>query len=389
MDIKTKGVGTKAGRWLILIGSLVLVVGGLKIAQGFFLPIMLAFFVATISLPITNWLISRRLPRALAVLVTVLVDFSFIVALVLLTTTLADELREKWNTRYAAEITQRVQIESASLARTLEEWGVQEAKEKIDLAVKTNLNNLQNIRFERVWDLGTGLVGRVIGFFGGFLVVLILTVFMLLESQMFEQRLEAICQARGPNIARLLSATKDIQRYLAIKTVISLATGILAGILCWAAGLDFYILWGILAHALNYIPVIGSIVAGVPPTILALIVSGVPNALVVAGGYLLINNFLGNFLEPMFVGRRFGISTLVVVVAVMFWGWVWGPLGMLMAVPITMMLKVVLEGSDEFRWISVAISADHVPGAAAKELLTAVPKPTEPALVDRSDLPAS
>ena len=326
---------------------------------------------------------------SVAVLVTVLVDFSFIVALVLLTTTLADELREKWNTRYAAEITQRVQIESASLARTLEEWGVQEAKEKIDLAVKTNLNNLQNIRFERVWDLGTGLVGRVIGFFGGFLVVLILTVFMLLESQMFEQRLEAICQARGPNIARLLSATKDIQRYLAIKTVISLATGILAGILCWAAGLDFYILWGILAYALNYIPVIGSIVAGVPPTILALIVSGVPNALVVAGGYLLINNFLGNFLEPMFVGRRFGISTLVVVVAVMFWGWVWGPLGMLMAVPITMMLKVVLEGSDEFRWISVAISADHVPGAAAKELLTAVPKPTEPALVDRSDLPAS
>lgn len=383
-----KGAGLKAGRWLILIGSLVLVVGGLKIAQGFFLPILLAFFVATVSLPITNWLIARHLPRALAVLVTVLVDFSFIVGLLVLTTSMADDLQEKWNTKYAGEISRGVHTESALLALTLAHWGVEDAEQKIDLAVKTNLENLQNIRFERVWDLGTGLVGRVVGFFGTFLVVLILTVFMLLESHMFGQRLEAVCQARGPNIARLLTATKDIQRYLAIKTAISLVTGVLAGLLCWAAGLDFYVLWGILAFALNYIPVIGSIIAGVPPTLLALIISGVPNALVVASGYILIKVTIGDFIEPMLVGRRFGISTLVIMIAVMFWGWVWGPLGMLMAVPVTMLLKVVLEGSDEFRWISVAISAEQVPGAVAKELLTAVPKPAEPPFADQSDQPA-
>jgi len=364
---------------MILIGSLVLLVAGLKAAQAFFLPIILAFFVATVSLPITNWLMKKRFPRSLAVLVTVLVDFSFIVALLLLASTLADDLQTKWNDRYAAEVTRRVQTESVSLARTLEQWGVKDAREKINVAVQRNLENLQNIRFERVWDLGTGLLGRVIGFFGAFLVVLILTIFMLLEAGMFGRRLDFISQARGPNIARLLSATKDIQRYLAIKTVISLATGILAGFLCWTAGLDFYILWGILAYALNYIPVIGSIVAGVPPTVLALITSGVPNAAIVAGGYLLINNVLGNFLEPMLVGRSVGTSPLGIVIAVMFWGWVWGPLGMLMAVPITMMLKVVLEGSDEFRWISVAISADHSPETIHQELLESVPKAAPPA----------
>lgn len=374
MPDRAKLPGPKAGRWLILIGSLVLLVAGLKAAEQFFLPILLAFFVATVSLPITTWLVRKRFPRSLAVLVTVLVDFSFIVALLLLASTLVDDLQTKWNTRYAAEVTNRVQTESTSLARTLETWGVKDAREKINTAVQQNLENLQNIRFERVWDLGTGLLGRVIGFFGGFLVILILTIFMLLEADMFGRRLDAVSQARGPNIARLLNATKDIQRYLAIKTIISLATGILAGILCWAAGLDFFILWGILAYALNYIPVIGSIVAGVPPTVLALITSGVPNAAIVAGGYLLINNVLGNFLEPLLVGRRFGISTLVIVVAVMFWGWVWGPLGMLMAVPITMMLKVVMEGSDEFRWIAVAISADHTPEAIHQELLESVPK---------------
>jgi len=128
-----------------------------------------------------------------------------------------------------------------------------------------------------------------------------------------------------------------------------------------------------LAFFLNFIPVIGSIVAGVPPTILALLIAGFPSALLVAGGYLLINNFLGNFLEPMLVGRRFGISTLVVVISVVFWGWLWGPIGMLLAVPLTMVLKVILESSDEFRWIGVAISAEQTPGMAEKKLLEITP----------------
>jgi AI-2 transport protein TqsA len=196
---------------------------------------------------------------------------------------------------------------------------------------------------------------------------------MLSEARMFGRRFEAISQARGPNLAKILNASKDIQRFLAIKTVISLATGLLAGILCWAVGLDFYVLWGLLAFFLNFIPVIGSIVAGVPPTILTLLVADFPTALVVAGGYLLINNFLGNFLEPMLVGRRFGISTLVVVISVLFWGWLWGPTGMLLAVPLTMILKVILENSDEFRWIGIAISSEQAFGSTERTLLEAAP----------------
>ncbi|MEI6653905.1 MAG: AI-2E family transporter [Verrucomicrobiota bacterium] len=380
MELRTKGTGPNAGRMLLLLGALVLLVAGLKAAQGFFLPILLAFFVATVSLPITNWLRRKKVPRVIAALLTVLVDFAFIVGVILLATTMVDDLQVKWNTKYAPELSSRVQTTSGSLAKTLDSWGVQDADKKIHEAVVTNLENLQNIRFEKVWDVGTGLLGRVVGFFGTFLVVLILTVFMLLEAQMFGQRLDAISLARGPNIARMLSATRDIQRYLAIKTIISLITGFLAGLLCWAAGLDFFILWGILAYALHYIPVIGSLIAGLPPTILALILFGVPQAVVVAGGYLLINNFLGNVVEPLLVGRRFGISTLVVLISVMFWGWVWGPLGMLLAVPLTMMLKVMLDGSDEFRWISVAISAEHGSAKAVKKLLETVPA-TEPAAV--------
>ncbi|MEX1116459.1 MAG: AI-2E family transporter [Akkermansiaceae bacterium] len=355
----------------MLLGALVLVVAGLRAAQGFFLPVLLAFFVATVSFPITNLLRKRGVPRSLAVLLTVLFDFAFIAGVILLGVTLVGDLQRKWDMRYATQLSQQVRSGSESLAAQLEKWGVADAKEKIQMAVENNLANLQDIRFEKIWDVSTGVLSQVVGFFGASLVVVILTIFMLSEARMFGRRLEAISQARGPNIARMLSATRDIQRYLAIKTAISLVTGLLAGLLCWAAGLDFYVLWGILAFALNFIPVIGSLVAGVPPVILALLIAGLPNALLVAGGYLLINNFLGNFIEPLLVGRRFGISTLVVVISVLFWGWVWGPLGMLLAVPLTMMLKVMLDGSEEFRWIAVAISAEQ-PGAVA-ELLEIAP----------------
>jgi AI-2 transport protein TqsA len=346
------------GRVLLLMASLVVAVAGLRAAQNFFLPVLLAFFVATVSFPVTRALTRRGLPRWFAVFLTVLMDFAFIAGVAVLGISLLQDLQEKWNDKYAAQLYQQVRDGSQTLASKLAQLGVENAQDKIRIAVESNLASLQQIRFERIWNFGTGVLGQVFGFFGAAVIFIILTVFMLSEAERFGHRLKAICEARGPDIARMLGATRDIQRYLAIKTVVSLITGFLAGLLCWAAGLDFHILWGIVAFALNFIPVIGSIVAGVPPTILALLVAGVPNALLVAGGYLVINNVLGNLLEPILVGRRFGISTLVVVISVMFWGWVWGPLGMLLAVPLTMVLKVILDGSEEFRWIGVAISSE-------------------------------
>jgi len=363
----------KAGKALLMFAALIIVIAGLRESKDFFLPILVAAFVATISFPMLNFLREKRIPAPIAVILTVAVDFVFLAALAVLAVTLVGDLQEKWNSKYSAEFSTQIRDVSKSLADTLKENGVINAQQKIDEAVNNNLSNLQNIRFEKIWDFGTDVLERVIGFFGATILILILLVFMLSEARMFGRRLDAISQARGPNLAKIINATKDIQRFLAIKTAVSLATGFLAGLLCWAVGLDFYILWGILAFFLNFIPVIGSIVAGVPPTILALLIAGFPSALLVAGGYLLINNFLGNFLEPMLVGRRFGISTLVVVISVVFWGWLWGPIGMLLAVPLTMVLKVILESSDEFRWIGVAISAEQTPGTAETKLLEITP----------------
>ena len=374
MNSEKQQVWSGLSRTILVLASLIIVVAGLKVAQSFFIPVLLAFFVATISYPVTKSLTERRVPSKVAVAITVLVDFAFIAGVVMLGVVLVGDLQSKWDDKYAGQVYDKVSNASESMAETLESWGVTDAKEQIQIVVDNNLANLQQIQFDKILSFGTGVLGQVLGFFGIIIIFLILTVFMLSEADRFSRRLDAITKASGPDIARMMKATRDIQRYLAIKTVVSLMTGFLAGLLCWAAGLDFFILWGIVAFALNYIPVLGSLVAGIPPVILALIVSGAPTALLVAGGYLLINNFLGNFIEPILVGKRFGISTLIVIISVMFWGWVWGPFGMLLAVPLTMTLKVFLDGSEELRWLGVAIAGGNsdTPPAITRRLEKAI-----------------
>lgn len=368
LQTKGGGYGEASGglKLVFMIAAAVIVIAGLKAAAGLFVPILLAFFIATVSFPITNWLREHKVPRWLAVLLTVLVDFAFLAGVVVIAVILIGDFSDKWagtgyNDPESYKTLMQLKIKDVSgfIIEQLEARKFEDAEEAVNnyFQVKA-LDQLEQIDFEQVWSLGTGVVGRVASFFGTSFFVMMMTIFMLSEARMHGRRLTAICEAKGPDFERLFSATRDIQRFLGIKTVISLITGFLAGFLCWVADLDFFILWGILAFFLNYVPVIGSVIAGVPPTILALIVSGGPQALAVATGYTAINVFLGNFVEPMMMGSRFGLSTLMVIISVVFWGWLWGPVGMLLAVPLTMLIKVAMLNSEDFRWLAVAMSKE-------------------------------
>ncbi|MCW1885979.1 AI-2E family transporter [Luteolibacter flavescens] len=350
----------RASQMVLLFAALVIGVAGLKAAQAFFVPVFLAFFIATISYPITGWLQRHKVPPAVSVVFTVLVDFAFLAAVVVLGVTIVGDLQEKWDAEYYELAKAKILEANGAIASKLDEWGVEDAVEKLNTFTNENLAELKNVKFAQIWTVSTGVVGRVLTFFATFGVVIVLTIFMLSEAQGFSRRFGAIRAARGPNFERLSGAMLDTQRYLGIKTVISLATGVLAGILCWVAGIDFFLLWGILAFVMNFIPAVGSLIASVPPILLALIAKdgGTTNAIVVAGGYGLINMFLDNFVQPTLLGKRFGLSILVVVLCVLFWGWLWGLIGIVLAVPLTMILKVILDNSDEFRWVAVAIGQE-------------------------------
>ena len=160
------------------------------------------------------------------------------------------------------------------------------------------------------------------------------------------------------SIKRVNSISENINKYIAIKTGISIVTGLLVTIFLLIIGVDYPVLWGVLAFALNFIPTIGSIIALIPAVLLTIVQLGFGDALIVLIGYLVINTIMGNILEPRLMGKGLGLSTLVVFISLIFWGWVLGPVGMLLSVPLTITIKIILDSSEETRWFAILLGPE-------------------------------
>ena len=206
--------------------------------------------------------------------------------------------------------------------------------------------------------------------FANTFLILLTVVFILLEVSSFPVKLRVAFGDPATLFPQFSRFSESVIRYLAIKTAASLATGAAAFLWLWVLGVDFPLLWGLLAFLLNFVPNIGSAIAAVPPVLLALIQFGVPRSILVAGGFLLLNFVVGNIVEPRFLGRGLGLSTLVVFLSLVFWGWLWGAVGMLLSVPLTMTLKIALESKPDTRWIAVLLGSEAIanpaPGTAAE-----------------------
>jgi predicted PurR-regulated permease PerM len=189
----------------------------------------------------------------------------------------------------------------------------------------------------------------------GFLIILTV-IFMLLEISGFPDKLRDAMGTTQSSFAGLTEITVGIKHYMMIKTLTSLATGTLIAIWLAIIGVDFPVLWGLVAFALNFIPNIGSIIAAIPAILLALIQLGIFPALHAAIAFLVVNLVIGNAIEPRIMGKGVGLSTLVVFLSLVFWGWVLGPIGMLLSVPLTMIIKIGLEHNEGTRKIAVLLS---------------------------------
>lgn len=389
--VKGKKQGAGSGiRVLISLACVVLIVTGLKLASSLFIPIMMGLFIALLSMPILNWLDRLGLPRPLAVLMTVITDLLILGGIVFLASGVIGDFNEK-----SGEYTERLRRQAEEFSVTMDQqlaqlenfWrssgAVDEAGNTPDTVTLPGELPLPNTGEEGVlgaigptmtfrelfnlyWDSS-----RVMEMLGGFNVVnrftslasqtffaLIVMIFVLAESGSYAHKVTEVLKVRGPDLNRFRSISQDIQKYLGIKTAASAATGILATFTCVLFKIDFPLLWGLVAFLFNYVPAIGSILAGIPPVVLGLILHGFWPAVGVMACYLIVNVSIGNFLEPMLLGKRFGISTVIVILSVLFWGFIWGPVGMLLAVPLTMLVKVMLDNSSDLRWIS-ALMGKH------------------------------
>ena len=223
-----------------------------------------------------------------------------------------------------------------------------------------------------VADLLNGF-GRVLG--NAFLIFLTV-VFILFETSSFPLKFRAVAEDPDHALDRFADFREKVKRYLVIKTVASLGTGVAIGLWLAVLGVDYPMLWGLLAYLLNYVPNIGSIIAAVPAVVPAVLFAAVQlgpgAALWSALGYLVVNVVVGSVIEPRFMERGLGLSTLVVFLSLVFWGWVLGPVGMFLSVPLTMMIKIALDSRPGTHWIAVLLGPE---GAAAEELAARASEP--------------
>jgi predicted PurR-regulated permease PerM len=182
--------------------------------------------------------------------------------------------------------------------------------------------------------------------------------FFLLEVSRAPRLIRRALGDPDADLGYLAHGAEQVQRYLAIKTVMSLVNGAVAVGVCLAFGVDFPLLWGLFAFLFNYVPNIGSVLAGIPPVLLTLVEYGPARAAAVGAVYVAIDMVSGNLVEPKVMGRRLGLSPLVVMLSLVFWGWMWGPVGTLLSVPLTSVAKIMFEHTADLRWVAVLLGPD-------------------------------
>ncbi|GAB2592677.1 AI-2E family transporter [Nitrincola alkalisediminis] len=327
-------------KWLLGIAGVIVILAGLKAAEAIVIPIMLALFVAIISTPFVRLMTKKGIPAYLSVIIALSVLISVGSVLVMVVSQSIDTFMTRMPAYQA-----RLQTVVVDFLPYLERWDIPVDRD----VIMTHLNPSQMM----------GLIGSTLSSIGSLLtnlfLVVFIVIFLLLEEATFSDKLKAALPNAEHSLQNASGFMRQVNQYLVIKTTISLVTGVLVTLWLWWLDVDFPVLWGLIAMLMNYIPNVGSLIAAVPAVLLSLVQLGVSDAIFVASGYLVINIIMGNLIEPRFMGKGLGLSPLVVFLSLILWGWLFGPVGMFLSIPLTMIVKIALEQNQSTRWIAIML----------------------------------
>ena len=326
-------------------------------AQSILVPLILALFLASVVAYPMEWLIKKKVPKPLALIIVVVIVIGIIALIGTVVGNSINEFTQKTGT-YEKNLTEW--YNDTFIDQDLHDLG--DTADTADIAGVTMRDISKEIASfispSTLMSWSTFILGSLQSIFKNIFLILIAMIFMLIETGSFKYKLNLLAEANPDTKKSVNKFLLSLRRYIGFKTLISLATGII--ITFWVAilGLDFPLLWGLIAFLLNFIPTIGSIIASLPAILLALVQLGPAYAGLVALGYFVTNIIIGNILEPRIMGYSLGLSTIVVFISLLFWGWVFGFAGMLLAVPLTMTVKIALESSKKSKHIALLMSSN-------------------------------
>jgi predicted PurR-regulated permease PerM len=331
----------------VIVGGagLFVIIFGMKMSSSILSPILLALVIGISVAPLAAWLGRKGAPDWLALLITIALVILGIVGLIAL-----------------------VGISVSDLIATLPQYednlqglvdSLQAALERVGLGDSQIHALFGQTSPAKILSSVASFLGGIFGALSDLVIMLMVLIFFLLAIPGLKFKLRLGYAAGNPTVARIRGLAQDLREYVSITTWINFLVGLVNTVLLILLGVDYALLWGLLSFLMGYIPNVGFWIALVPPFLLALLQFGAARALIVLVGYILINGGVQNFLQPRMMGAGLNLSPLVVVLSLFFWGWVLGPMGALLAVPLTMIVKeVFLDAYDDTRDLAELMSAD-------------------------------
>jgi len=325
--------------WVIL-ASIVIVIAGIREMASLVTPLFLALFITSICYGPFVWLQKKGMPEILS-LITVILGIAALTTLVgaVLGTSISGFVEkmpfyeEKFNLYWID-----INLWFVNLG-----W----------LDGKTGLED--HIKPSSIVSIAGSVFTGIGNLMSDFFLVLLVVIFMLLEISMFIKKMKLISTN---SLRKMDNVMHNMNTYFGTKTITSMMTGVFVAIALAIIGVDFPLLWGFLAFLLNYIPNIGSVIAAIPAVLLALVQLGLTSAIETAVVFLIVNGVIGNIIEPKLMGKNLGLSSLIVFLSLIFWGWILGTVGMLLAVPLTMTIKIVFDSMDGTKNIGLLMGDD-------------------------------
>jgi AI-2 transport protein TqsA len=338
--MNNKSLGLMEGSTVVNIAALIIIFAGMIYAKTIITQIILALFISVICAQPISWFEKKRVPRGVALLIVILglivllSGFTFLIGGTI--SSFSGNL-----SKYESTLT----TISKSFIQFLNEKGLNIPKDQA----------INLIQPARILEYTATALNALFSVMENTFLIFLIILFMLMEFGSFSVKVKAIQRETDKSLSYFSTILKNTRHYLAIKTLICLSTGILIYIALLIIGVDYPLLWALIAGLMNYIPNIGSIISTIPAVLFALVQSGVSGALWTLGSFVLIHNVIGSYIEPRIMGKGLGLSTLVVFLSLLFWGFILGIVGMILSVPITMTIKIILEQDEKTRWIAILL----------------------------------
>jgi len=331
----------KVGYTLLVMAAVVIVLAGIKLSSVILVPFLLALFLATILSPLFLWLKKLGLGDIFPLIIIVLLLLLVITSLAILVGNSVQDF-----TQNVPFYEVKLKSDLSALLETVNGWGLHIPKEDI-------LNLFQTDSLMRYIATTLKSFGSLVT--NSFMIIITI-IFMLLEISQFTFKFK---QTNSNSLKQLTEISDNIKHYILLKALTSAATGIVITIILKITGIHYAILWGLLAFMLNFIPNIGSIIAAIPAVLMAIIQFNFTTVIMIAISYLVVNILIGSIIEPKILGKGLGLSALIVFLSLIFWGWLLGPIGMILSVPLTIMIKIALNTKEDTKWIAILLGSGN------------------------------